>query len=687
MRDSTAKNKKMKLSSGTIGRNAAFFLSVLIVTVSGSFMAITSAQPGKTEKNALYYNKAGWEHLDKNDTIKSILNFKQALRSNPDYKEAVIGLGMSYLRTGAFDESLKLFERALRLDKNNPQALTGMGFAMTGSGRYNDALSTFEKAIESGSENIDAYYGIASLYHGMGKELWAKRKLETIMRLNPFHYDSLLLLAEIKGYEKRYEEALQLVEKAINSDPENPEGYVRYGKIRLMRYMITGDEDYLSDAEGEFNNALTKQNTYYSAGIYLGYVSFIKGDMAGAMEHFKNAHSIVPDNPVPRYNLAVAGEKLNDLELSYKFFSSLNKSFPYDEILEGRFEDFLIENEFKSGNPSRIALSNKHFEQAAGRIKTHLSDQAILHLRRSVLLNPLRKDAREILRDYYMAQDYYRFYIDEIKDLMRIYPDGGYQETLTIAVFKRRERLYHRTGFSPDIPERNVPSVLVLDFIPRDAFNLHFDAGTVIANQLTFTLQQFGRMSLHSIRQRKQIAGMVLLDDIYLEKSFEKITELTGNDVIPDVDYIVYGSYLEGKDHLSINFKIMNFKTGVVIGDYEISESGHGNLQRLVLRAARRVYEHIPYEGRVLKIDDTEGVIVNLGLLDGFKKDDLIVIYKNKDFNRSKKLYIRSKLLLKVKEADTLVLSAIPVNDAEINLIELNDTVYPLNKRRAKKLK
>ena len=667
--------------------SAVLVIIAMASITSGSFLDISSAQPGRPEKNALYYNKSGWEHLEKNDAVKAVLNFKQALRANPNYKEAVIGLGMSYVKTGAYDESLKLFDRALRLDKNNQQALTGMGFAMTGTGRYNEALSMFEKAIEAGNDNTDAYFGMASLYHGMGKVLWAKRKLETIMRINPFHYESLLLLAEIKGSEKRHNEAFQLVEKAINANPENPEGYVRFGKIHLMRYLTTGDEDFLSDAVGEFNNALTKQSNYYSAGIYLGYISLVKGDIAGALENFKNAHAIVPENPVVRYNLAIAGEKINDIELAYSFFSSLYKSFPYDSVLQGRFEDFLIENEFKSGNPSRVGLSDKHFEKAGSRIKSHLSEQAIFHLRRSVLLNPLRKDARELLRDYYMAMDYYRFYVDEIKDLMRIYPDDVYQEALNIAVIKRRERLYHRTGFSPDPPERNVPVVLVLDFIPRDTSDLHFDAGTVIANQLTFALQQYGRMSPLGIRQRKPLTGMLLLDDIYLEKSFEKINELVGKNEIPGVDYIVYGTHLEGKGHLSINFKIMNFKTGVVIGDYDIAESGHDNLQKLVLRAARRIYEHIPYEGRVLKIDDTEGVIVNLGLLDGLKKDDLIVIYKNKNFNRSHRLQVRSKLLLKVKEADTILLSALPVNDSEINLIELSDTVYPLNRRRAKKLK
>ncbi len=656
----------------------------LAVSVSWG-AAVSSGEVESAGKNAIYFNKTGWEHLGKNDTLKAILNFKQALQRNPNYRESLVGLGKAYLQTEAYDESLKLFEKALRLDRNNAEALTGIGFAMTGTGRFEDALSAFEKAASISGDNTDAHYGIASLYHGMGKDLWAKRKLAAVFRINPFHYDSLLLMAELKGQEKRFDEAKALVEKAINSDTEKPDGYVKYGMLQLARYMKTGDSDYLSDAVTEFNNALSKQPASFSASRYLGFISLLKGDHAAAVEQFTRARDAFPGSMIPRYNLAVAHENAGDLEQAYRTFSSVYRSFPYDSMIQARFEDFLVENEYKSGNPSRAMLGEKHFEKAGNRMKSSLSDQAIFHLRRSILLNPLRKEARNILKDYYLTQDYYRFYLDELKDLARIFPDENYQDALNIAVIKRRERLYHRAGFSPDEPERDVPGVLVLDFNPERTVSAHFDAGRVIANQLTFALQQFGRMSTVGIRERKPLSGTVFVEDDYLERNMEKIGELVGRGGLRKIDYVVFGTYNEGNYFLSTSFKILNFKNGVIIGDFYVSESGHDNLQKLVLRAARRIYDYIPYQGRVLKIND-EDVIVNLGLFDGVRADDLLVLYKNVGQGDSRGDSRKSKIILKVSESDTLVASARPVNEADLRIIELNETVYPLQKRRAKKL-
>ena len=121
--------------------------------------------------------------------------------------------------------------------------------------------------------------------------------------------------------------------------------------------------------------------------------------------------------------------------------------------------------------------------------------------------------------------------------------------------------------------------------------------------------------------------------------------------------------------------------SGVVIGDFNVSETGHDNLSKLVLRAARRIYDFLPYKGRVLKIGE-EDAVVNLGLFDGVSQGDLLAIFRKK----SGALPVQSKILLKVSEADTLVAAVTPVNAAELNLIELNDAVYPLQKRRAKKI-
>jgi len=53
-------------------------------------------------KNAIAYNKEGWEYLKKEDYKRAISSFRNALHHNPRYRDALIGLGKSYFEVEAY---------------------------------------------------------------------------------------------------------------------------------------------------------------------------------------------------------------------------------------------------------------------------------------------------------------------------------------------------------------------------------------------------------------------------------------------------------------------------------------------------------------------------------------------------------------------------------------------------------
>ena len=66
---------------------------------------LLTAQP----KNARYYNKEGWNYLEKRESVKAMASFKSAVSQNKNYKEALTGLGFSYLMRGAADDAVEIF--------------------------------------------------------------------------------------------------------------------------------------------------------------------------------------------------------------------------------------------------------------------------------------------------------------------------------------------------------------------------------------------------------------------------------------------------------------------------------------------------------------------------------------------------------------------------------------------------
>ncbi|TAL33260.1 MAG: tetratricopeptide repeat protein [Spirochaetes bacterium] len=644
------------------------------------------AQFQAAEKNAIYYNKVAKEFLDKGDTYRAIINYKNALRQNARFKEALLGLGQAYLLTEGYEEAQKLFTEVLALDRENQDAMTGMGFSMVRTGNYTEALKFFEKAVALAEDNLEAQYGIAFVYYRMDRRIWAKRKLEGILRVNPYHIRSLLLTAEIKTEDGRLSEAKKLIDKAIDADRDSPEGYAGAGRIYFKFYAKNGDGDYLDDAVAQFGKAVARGPEHPQANRYLGHISYMRGKFDKAQQYYQRVLTAWPENAAILYNLGISYEKAGDNGNALSSFLKALERMPSDDALQAKVEDFLVMGAYKIGNPQRVGFSNEHVKRSLKKMRENLSEEAIMHLRRALYLNPVNREAREKLRDYYATMNYYQFFLDEIKELARIFPEGGFEDPLHIAVIKKRERLYFREGYADEPVTRDVPGILIMNLSANGELTAHPDLGEEIANYVTFALGQLGRQDAVRIKRRIEISKELRDGEGFTGDNLDKLAKMARKGDIKGLRYVVFGGYREGDGFISGNFRVMDFKTGVIIDEFALRESGKDNLSRLAMRAANRIYAAVPYEGRILKLNE-ESVVVNLGLFDGLKAGDYLTTFRYEPSANSDKINMKRKILFTVAEADTLVSSAKPQMLADLERVDVNDTIYPLKKRRAKMIK
>ena len=630
-------------------------------------------------KNAVSYNTDGWQYLKKGEDRKAIFSFRNALRLNHNYEESILGLARAYYGMGVYDEALGLFEKVQVMNPNSGDALVWSGYILIEKGKFAQAMKFFDRALKISIEDKNAHYGIAYLYFSMNRMVWAKRKIDSILAMDPYHFDTLLLLAEIKSREKRLSEAKELARKAIDANNDSPRGYVRMAGILFRDYVFNENRDSLGEALYNLNTALAVQPDSFKANRMKGDILFHEKDYNGAIEYYRRALDVA-STPSLLYSLGCCYDKIGNHSDALKSFLSALKAAPTDEILNSRLEQYLIARDYKIGHPVRILQSDENLDIARKRMRASLAEDTIMYLRRTLLLNPTNHEARESLMQYYQTLDFNRLYIDELKELLHIYPDSATRDRLNVAVIKRRNRLYHREGYSAEMPQRDVPRILVMDFFPETAFNLHPDAGTVMASDLTFVLQQFGRQDPLGLVKRAQVEGF-RTDGDYFEKSLENIQSLIKKEELPAVDYIVYGSYVEQENRIFLEVNVMDYSKGIIINSFSLTEEGRDNLLRLCLRSARRIYESIPYKGRVLKVKE-DSVIVNLGLIDGVKPDSKLIVYKYSDGFRTSR--ITDKLIFTVKEADTFVCLAEPQRPQILDTIDSNDMVFPLERRRAR---
>jgi len=648
-------------------------------SILAAVMMIAFLAPAQTgNKNAVSSTRDGWKYLEKGDHFRAILNFKNALNKNPRYLDALTGLGYCYYKTEAYDDAAKLFADALKLNGRSGRALTGMGLSLLGLGKKKQALDYFNRALDVSGEDLEAHYGIAYLYRLMGREIWAERKIESIFRINPYHVDSLLLMADIKSSASRFDEARKYALRAIDSGSDNPEGYIAYASILMREFMSKGRGGAVSEAIDSLNKALSIRPDSYRANKLMGTILLMQERYPEAAAHYQKAYSLHP-GPSVLYNLAVARDRAGSPNEALEAFLQAYKKSPSDPVLRARTEDFLVFRDFEIGHPARVLFGGEEFQAAVVRERANLPDEAVMYLRRALLVNPMNRDARERLMRYYDVLGYKVFYVNELKDMNRLFPQTRYEERLAVEIIKRRNDLYHREGYSSEEPPRDVPALLVFDF-DADPVSVHADIGPVLADSLTFTLGQIGRQRPVGIRARRSaVAGYSATRDF--EQALEDLTRKISDGDCQQVDYVLYGSCREDGKSISVECNLMDFRRGVIINTVSISESGRDALASLCLRLSRRIYDFIPYTGRVLNLKE-QGVIVNLGLFDGVTAGSMLVLRKIPEKGEWKD--VSKSVYFTVKEADTLISYAEPVDRRELELVDSSDVVYPHKRRRAR---
>lgn len=651
-----------------------FYMVVIVVLIFSNVYA----------QNASSYTQMGYDQIQKGQYYQAVISFKTALNIMPDNENAIKGLAYAYLLSGAYNESYKLFYRIIQLNPNDSQALSGAGSAQSGLHNYENALNYFNKAIEIKSDNIEAHYGIAEIYYLMKKNLWAERKLDTIFKMNPFHYRSLILHARIKSDIGRIEESIDIVKKAIDSDPLRPEAYLQYSYFLLNQFFKENDKDILNDSIEESKRALAVSPGYFDAYEQLGDIYYITDSFEMSLESYKNAEKLRPNNTELLYRIGLNFERMNKKTQALDYFKKSYLSDTRNDFLKCKLENYLFINDVSFGDPERVAFSKKHFEKAEYLLNDALTDRAIYYLRRSIYMNPLNRESRDLFMSYMNIYGYHRFYIDELKKMYKLFPESEIRRKLDVGIIKRRNMFYFQEGFATDPPERNVPKVLVVDFVADQKIPQFLEAGSVIADNITFSLKQFGRMQNAGVKQRNEMFKN-LHSDLFTVNDYLRYIGDKYRYYSDQIDYLVYGTYSLDGNSVDLNVNIMNYKTGVVINSFQIYSYNEDFFNNASFKAASEIYNNIPYKGKIVK-KENDYIVINLGSFDGVKKDDLFYIETQRKSVLTK-YKIPQKILFKAVTVNTIVTKVVPVNSEDISYAMENEVIYPLKKKRAKMVK
>lgn len=171
--------------------------------------------------------------LDRYNNTEALAAYQDALRLNPDYPPALLGLA----RSRHFDHSdaaLEAVQRALTLAPDLVAARALLARLYLEMEDYPAAEQEIGRALASNPAAPEALTLQIALHYLRGAVEPFTAALEQMQTLAPGYSDLPLTLAEIAAQNRRYNDAVRFALAAVRSDPQAWRGYALAG-INLLR--------------------------------------------------------------------------------------------------------------------------------------------------------------------------------------------------------------------------------------------------------------------------------------------------------------------------------------------------------------------------------------------------------------------------------------------------------------------
>lgn len=133
----------------------------------------------------------------------ALRSFQEAVRLNPNNKEALVGIGSAEKARGRLDQAETSFKKALKLFPNAPELHYNLGDLFLGQEKTNDAIQCFEKAYELNMDLFPALIQLSGIYYGLKAYEKTAYYLGLLLEKDPNNQSLVDRLNEVRGFLKQ----------------------------------------------------------------------------------------------------------------------------------------------------------------------------------------------------------------------------------------------------------------------------------------------------------------------------------------------------------------------------------------------------------------------------------------------------------------------------------------------------
>ena len=598
------------------------------------------------------YANSIYEYLSKADKFynskdykQALIQYKAAIEVNPNSSKAHLGFAKTSLALGYLGDAKTSFEKVLQLIPKNKEALAGLAETLSLQGKHKAGLEIIENALKEEPYNPVLILTQPKIYLRMGNKENALKYLENAKTKIEPSLDYKVLLIQAYIVNRKFQNAIEVVNELITKNPENPESF--YVKATLNHALAETEkdfekvQDYMEEAK-EYLITSINLSPKYEEGKKLLIKNYIW--LKNYTEALTLCNEILEQDPQDTETIYLRNYlsiKLGNFQNAARDLSSLLKLKETDPLTRIAAEEFAIQN-LNERHLLRTNLGKYQLEEYIKFKDEYNYKSAEFHLERAHELIPENSKLRKELLDYYYQTGQRR---KLIKLLLRLREDDPndikINNRIENTLKKLRESLAYKEGFlnneaSLDESLRTTPEIFIFDLKPHIFFPKYPNISQTIVSVIKFSLSLHSKIKLVSKEEEEQIRNKLQKNQNqvnytevlhYTPENLTRLSEFRKRS--NPIRYIGYGEILNHDEkNTTVLFQIYDRISGKILKTIRLSTFGKNQLADLGIRIAEEIANTIPYEGKILKVKN-DSVIVNFGFRDGLKKDDEVSIFSD----------------------------------------------------------
>jgi Flp pilus assembly protein TadD len=230
--------------------------------------------------------------MQKGDLAGAVVVYRELTTLDPRNAEAFYDLGLALKQQDQFEDAERALRTAMELDRELPEAPFTLGVVLWQGGRAEEAIALFKDAIARRTDYAEAHYMLGTIFKQQGQLDAALEEFRETIRLQP-----------------------------------SAEAHTSLGQVLQVMHDASGAA--AAFAEAERLNKLKADSQAATFAVNAGIERLKRSELGPAIEKFREAIRLAPDNAQAHFQLALALDRAGAREEARTEFAAARRLAPY----------------------------------------------------------------------------------------------------------------------------------------------------------------------------------------------------------------------------------------------------------------------------------------------------------------------------------------------------------------------